>query len=910
MNGKMQYTKFKHLIVMVLTLFVAMGLVVGSKTFDVFAATDVGDVHLSGVSEPAAGNAGTTRDEITVQESSKCLISNGDYKGNDFEVDKSSSSRDLSKYVFYDGVCWFNETDGVSLNKGDKFVSGKEYSVKIILVAKDGYYFPYFEAHSVTINGEKARFTILDKLDDDNDKNEYVLVEYSFASFQECKFYITVPTDGNIPSNSAMVLNDAQNYCLVNSVKWYKGSSNSTVVMGDDETFKAGDTYTVALVVTGNYGWTPSSKKSVYSCFGKAPSADIFGLAGQALIKFEFKAGKPLKSVEVVINAPVAGEKVNTEIVSISTNPAGVFSANEFDTSSDDIIEGNNYNCNDEESKVMAAADKYQRNKYYKSMTLNKVLLSILMNYMQSDNINGTTGISEDATFTIRTADNKFSKTITMSDSDATLYFGKLYEYIDADNIVIKVPVGGEKPDFNPTVSSLDKEKYKIRYHLSRLVHWYDVESGKELSYDSVFENGKKYKIEYYIENIESNGYKMLPTEQITKSVNGIKYEGNYHEFTFIANPRITEIKINVSEPEAGKKPGPVTFETTPENAFLSKMRAYTESTLWEESSDGKTYKLMEKDSVCKAGYSYRISPMLTILATALSNKDGDYIDHNVASEIDPTVQYYVNGKAVDTLDAFKYVIFEKIKAPATPTPTATPEVSPTPVVSPTPAVPTTSPVGIAAEGTELKDLEAVVVETDNDKDLKGAEYGKLQAKASKVTKKSIKLTWNQVEGADGYIVYGNKCSKNNKYVKIKELAGTKKSFTQKKLKKGTYYKYLVVAVKTVDGKQIVASTSKTIHAATKGGKVGNAKTIKIKNVSKNKKTIKLGKKFTLKTKQIAEKKSLKIKNHRKISFESSDTSIATVSSKGKIKAVGKGKCYIYVYAQNGVSTKVKITVK
>ena len=192
-----------------------------------------------------------------------------------------------------------------------------------------------------------------------------------------------------------------------------------------------------------------------------------------------------------------------------------------------------------------------------------------------------------------------------------------------------------------------------------------------------------------------------------------------------------------------------------------------------------------------------------------------------------------------------------------------------------------------------------------------GAEYGKLQAKASKVTKNSIKLTWNKVEGADGYVIYGNKCSKNNKYVKIKELPAAKKSFTQKKLKKGTYYKYLVVAVKkNAEGKQIVASTSKTIHAATKGGKVGNAKTIKIKNVSKNKKTIKLGKKFTLKTKQVAEKKSLKIKNHRKLSFESSDTSIATVSSKGKIKAVGKGKCYIYVYAQNGVSSKVKITVK
>ena len=220
------------------------------------------------------------------------------------------------------------------------------------------------------------------------------------------------------------------------------------------------------------------------------------------------------------------------------------------------------------------------------------------------------------------------------------------------------------------------------------------------------------------------------------------------------------------------------------------------------------------------------------------------------------------------------------------------------------------TPDGIADEGTEIEAFEAVVTETDNDKDLAGAEFGKLQAKASKVTKNSIKLSWNKVAGADGYIIYGNKCSKSNKYVKIKEFSSGKKTFTQKKLKKGTYYKYLVVAVKNENGKQVVVSTSKTIHAATAGGKVGNAKQIKIKNVSGKKKKLKLGKSFTLKTKQIAEKKSLKIKNHRKLSFESSDPTIATVNSKGKIKAVGKGSCVIYVYAQNGVSVKLTFSVK
>ena len=247
---------------------------------------------------------------------------------------------------------------------------------------------------------------------------------------------------------------------------------------------------------------------------------------------------------------------------------------------------------------------------------------------------------------------------------------------------------------------------------------------------------------------------------------------------------------------------------------------------------------------------------------------------------------------------------------PTTPVDPSNPT-NPTDPSNPTnPSNPDKTPEGIADEGTELATLEAVVTETDNDKDLAGAEFGKLQAKASKVTKNSIKLSWNKVNGADGYIIYGNKCSKNNKYVKIKELSSSKKTFTQKKLKKGTYYKYLVVAVKNENGKQVVVSTSKTIHAATAGGKVGNAKQIKIKNVSGKKKTLKQGKSFTLKTKQIAEKKSLKIKNHRKLSFETSNPAVATVNSKGKIKAVGKGSCDIYVYAQNGVSVKLTFTIK
>ena len=52
------------------------------------------------------------------------------------------------------------------------------------------------------------------------------------------------------------------------------------------------------------------------------------------------------------------------------------------------------------------------------------------------------------------------------------------------------------------------------------------------------------------------------------------------------------------------------------------------------------------------------------------------------------------------------------------------------------------------------------------------------------------------------------------------------------------------------------------------------------------------------------------IKKHEDIKYESSNTSVAIVSSKGVITAKKKGTCTVYVYAQNGVYKKVNVTVK
>ena len=161
------------------------------------------------------------------------------------------------------------------------------------------------------------------------------------------------------------------------------------------------------------------------------------------------------------------------------------------------------------------------------------------------------------------------------------------------------------------------------------------------------------------------------------------------------------------------------------------------------------------------------------------------------------------------------------------------------------------------------------------------------------------------MSGAKGYIVYGAKVG--SKFKKLAELSASKKTWTHKKLKKGTYYKYVVVAYKAKSNVKKVAATSKTAVMATTSGKVTNAKSVKL---SKTKVKLKKGKSLKLKATLVQAKKKLKLKKYKAVAFESSNSKIASVSKKGKVKAKKKGTCYVYACAQNGVCKRAKVTVK
>ena len=142
---------------------------------------------------------------------------------------------------------------------------------------------------------------------------------------------------------------------------------------------------------------------------------------------------------------------------------------------------------------------------------------------------------------------------------------------------------------------------------------------------------------------------------------------------------------------------------------------------------------------------------------------------------------------------------------------------------------------------------------------------------------------------------------------KLATVSAGKKTWTAKPLKKGKYYKFLVVAYKTSCKKKIVTAASRTVYAVTAGGKAGNYKSVKL---NKKKITLKKGKSFKIKAKQIRQTKKKKVKKYRKLSYESSNPAVAKVNKAGKVTAKKKGSCKIYIYTQSGCYATLAVKVK
>lgn len=226
--------------------------------------------------------------------------------------------------------------------------------------------------------------------------------------------------------------------------------------------------------------------------------------------------------------------------------------------------------------------------------------------------------------------------------------------------------------------------------------------------------------------------------------------------------------------------------------------------------------------------------------------------------------------------------------------------------------------------GAAIEAAEAGLASLTKETDPAGTKFAPLMLKSTKQTKKSIKITWKKVKGATKYIIYANKRGKGMKLKKLATAGASGKSYNAKKaagkkLKKGKYYKFMVIAV---DKNNNVVTSSKTIHVATAGSKkAANYKAVVVKaKVSKAGKKLKKYKKINAiavkvkKTVQLKAKatkaKKTKVKKLFGIRYESSNTSVVSVTKKGKVKGLKKGTAKVYCFADNGVCKTIKVKVK
>lgn len=185
------------------------------------------------------------------------------------------------------------------------------------------------------------------------------------------------------------------------------------------------------------------------------------------------------------------------------------------------------------------------------------------------------------------------------------------------------------------------------------------------------------------------------------------------------------------------------------------------------------------------------------------------------------------------------------------------------------------------------------------------------------VKKNKVKVKWQKIADADGYMIYAARCGKKFSKPCARVSARTNaceiSKISGRKIKdlKGKGVKFLVAAYKMKGGKKIIIAKSLILRSTIKSKKYTDARSVKIKSNT----TIRLaaGDSSEIKAatiKNAASKKLLPKDHVRQYRYRTSADYIAAVDKRGVITATGSGVCNIRVYAQNGKSAKVKVVVE
>ena len=182
----------------------------------------------------------------------------------------------------------------------------------------------------------------------------------------------------------------------------------------------------------------------------------------------------------------------------------------------------------------------------------------------------------------------------------------------------------------------------------------------------------------------------------------------------------------------------------------------------------------------------------------------------------------------------------------------------------------------------------------------------------------ALMVSWGKAEGAGRYDVLAAYCGKDAPRL-VRAVSGKSPAVIKitrlngKKIDRTKNIKVRVIAYRKVEGQDTRMGASIIAHVTGGRGRTSGFTNARSVTVQKDSYTLRIGKTAAIKAKTIPEiqgKKLLEENHAARYRYASDNKKVAEIDENGKITAVGKGTCHIYIYAQNGTSRKVSVTVK
>ncbi len=179
-------------------------------------------------------------------------------------------------------------------------------------------------------------------------------------------------------------------------------------------------------------------------------------------------------------------------------------------------------------------------------------------------------------------------------------------------------------------------------------------------------------------------------------------------------------------------------------------------------------------------------------------------------------------------------------------------------------------------------------------------------------------VSWGKAEDAERYDILAAYCGKDAPKL-VRAVSGKSEpvikitSLDGKKIDRTKNIKVRVIAYRKVDGQYTRMGATIIAHVTGGQGRNSGFTNARRVTVQKDSYTLGAGKTAMIKAETVLEiqgKKLLGNDHDARYRYSSDNNKVATVDENGKITAVGKGTCHIYIYAQNGTSKKVSVTVK